>query len=506
MQVILQILLMNTLDLLIKCAENRLFQLETELYLIHNQLLVISKIPGLSDIESNCLMLEYNINFVKRKYLLTYIKLIKEKYKEKCSFNESISIHISSIDDGMISSFLFEVSGHQNAISDMTDTTLFNNDGKPESILLSVKRFFPYDMILPFIRNTQFMTKFLKIAFDDSMTDYNKVLKEVLSLFSFNKNNMYTFYIISEVLISYFKPNIPFNDNFQYTDFTFYERCRILTTKDYSILQEKVIKNLKFENKLNCVEDRQYSVRSFSKEINWHLPFDTTTIDNNEQQIFQHIIYELQKISVQSSYSIICLSLLRVSDYLTMTVSALKKVTITGADETFNVLLYIICTSRITNFISILNFAEKNCPSFMNESKIGYLIEQMKSATYFINSITLSNDKKREKDSKSLIIFPFLFQQGATQVLLDENKIEIVLYANETIPAVFKLVETPIENKSDSNKVIGYLQKFDIGVFNQLKDIRLVNTTKGLLPLHFGKQNYEKINDNDYEKYVASMM
>lgn len=497
--------IMNSLDLLIKCAEDKIFQIETELALLHKQLQVILKIPGISDIESNCMMLEYNINFVKRKYLLVYLKSIKEKFKEKCSLNESIAIHISSIDDGMISSFLFEVSGHQNALSDMTDTSLFNNDGQPENILRAVKQFYPYDIILPFVRNSQFMTKFLKIILDESISDYNKIIKEVLSLFSFNKNNAYIFYVVSEVLISYFKPHLPVNESTKISNFAFLEKCRILMTKDIDILQQKVFQNLNLKNRLKKGDDLQYSVRSFSKEINRPLPFDTTPDEKEEHQIFQYIVYELQKMSVQSSYSMICLIFLRISDYLTKTISALENVSITGADETFHILIYVICSARISSFLSTIEFVDKFCPSFMTESKIGYLIEQTKSATDFINSITLSSEKDK---SNSMIIFPFLYQGGATKVLLDENKIEIVLYQNEAILAVFKLSEKQNNNISDNDndKIIGYLQEFDIKQFNQLKDIRLVNTTEGLLPLHIGEQNYQKINDNDYEKYIASMI
>ena len=274
-------------------------------------------------------------------------------------------------------------------------------------------------------------------------------------------------------------------------------------TKDFDTLKQKVFQNLNIENKLNTNNDLQYSVRSFSKEINWPLPYDTTINETNEYQIFQYIVYELQKMSVQKSYSMICLVFLRISDYLTNTISALKNISMAGADETFNVLIYIICSARISNFLSNFEFVEKFCPSFMIESKIGYLIEQTKSSIEFINSFVISceNDK-----SKSMIIFPFLFQGGATKVLLDETKLEIVLYPNESIPAVFKLLEKQNIDSSSNNKVIGYLQEFDRETFNQFRDIRLINTTEGLLPLHLGKQNYQKINDNDYEKYIASMM
>ncbi|KAK8886247.1 hypothetical protein M9Y10_041706 [Tritrichomonas musculus] len=488
---------MNLLKLLIQSAEKKLFQIETELFLLREQLNTISLIPGISEIESNCLMLEYNINFVKRKYLLNYLKSLKESCKEKCSFNDSILIHISALDDGIISSFLFEVSGHQNALADMTDTTLFNNDGKPENILLSVKRFFPYDMILPLLHNVQFMTKFLKIVFDDSIDDHNKYVHDVISLFSFNRNNINIFYVVLEVLISYFRPDIIKNEQIVITDFSFYEKCRILMKEKYDIIKEKVLQNINFESKLSQSEDTQYSVRSFTKEIKLPYPFDIDIDKNNITECFQHIISELQKISVQNSYSMICLSFIRISDYLTMTLSALKSVSIIGADETFHILIYILCSSRISNFVSTLEFVDKNCPSFLTESRTGYLIEQMKSAMNFLNSIVIS--------PKDKIILPFLFQEGATKVLLNDPRLSIILYPNESIPAVFMLSE--VENSESENKeVIGYLQSFEKELLDQCKDVRLINTTKGLLPLYFGEKNYKKVDDNDYEKYIASMI
>lgn len=140
---------MSSLTNLINSAQQKLFQIETFLFILDKQLSTFTQTPGVSDTDFQCLMLEYNINFVKHKYLLEYLKTLETHFKEKLSINDSISIHISAI---MLieQQFISEISEHQNALSEITNLSLFNHDGKPENVIFGVQKFFPFDLILPF--------------------------------------------------------------------------------------------------------------------------------------------------------------------------------------------------------------------------------------------------------------------------------------------------------------------------------------------------------------------
>lgn len=485
---------MSSLTNLINSAQQKLFQIETFLFILDKQLSTFTQTPGVSDTDFQCLMLEYNINFVKHKYLLEYLKTLETHFKEKLSINDSISIHISAI---MLieQQFISEISEHQNALSEITNLSLFNHDGKPENVIFGVQKFFPFDLILPFFQQNHFMTKILNLVYDENTSkDYNTLVKEVLSLLTFNKRDLHTFFVISEVIVSYFKPEIEIEKQSRIANFAFYEKCKIILKDDFSLLP---IKPAEFQITTKC-SPNDFSLKPFTKVIERELPFDLDGLDVNKIDIFQHVICEIQKISVCSSYSLICASILRASDFLLNTVSSIRGNLPSGADETFNILIYVICASCISNFLATFEFLDRKCPSFLKESKIGYLIEQIRSCITFINSLVLS----RHSQHKNIrIVLPFLVQEGANTILLNSHKFDIVLYPNEHVPAVFQM-----SNTYNNKKTIAYLQEFDNDLFYPLCDVQLIDTIHGYLPLYNAEKSYPIIEDGDYEKYIASFV
>ncbi|OHS95264.1 hypothetical protein TRFO_02253 [Tritrichomonas foetus] len=506
---------MGILDVLIQCAGDRLFQIETELGLLKEQLSIIMQMPGANFIDAYILMLEYNINHVIHKYLNIYYNSLKENYKERCSLNDTINIHIQSMDKMSVSSFLFEISGHQNALADLTASSLFNNNGSPEGIIYAVKRFFPFDLILPQLQNFLFFSNFIKIIFEDKTKNYNKVVNNILSLFTFNDADKCVYIVISEVMLSYFCALLKGTKN----DFELAEKFKILITKDLDLLPKKSI-NYKFfginhekqqnsnqsENNFETTNDLKndiknsgstkdapvFTVKHFQKVFtDRKLPFDND-LQENEIKCMKHVVLELQKLSIRNSYSMIAAILHQASDFMSRAVSAIEGNAPAGADETFQVLIYLICSAQISNIKTILNLTDSFCFSFIKESKVGYIIEQFKSVIDFISSIKLSPSDK--------IIVPFLSQQGAIKI--DLNKFNVILDPNESIPVLFKYTG------NDINKAIAYIQNYEMNekeLYNR-KDIYLIQTMNGYLPLYTGDEDFHVVEDGDYEKFIASQI
>ena len=482
---------MSLLDTLLNCAENKLYQLENELNLIKIQLSIFPQMPGIDSKDSSILMLEYNMFFVVHKYLSKYYHALKDNYQEKCSYNDSLVIHFKAMQQMSINLFVSEITGHQQALSDLTESTLTNNGGTAEGTLLAVKRFFPYDLVLPLMINQLFFSKLLNFVFSLNLNstkykmtnaEYLKAVNNVLSLFRYNPIYKYVFIVISEMIVGYFSIKIPV----RLIDFEFSERCYILMTQKFKSLffnQISIINNEK-EKEINPIH---VSLRKFTNEVTDRKPFFPLDQEYaNEIKCMRHITLELKKSTLNNSFSMILLSFYQATQYLSKTVSELEGNSPTGADETFHFLIYLICSSNIFNWKSIIEMTEEFCFNFLKESKLGYILEQIKSANKYIDLIDISQNDK--------ILLPFLFQERAKTISIP--KFQILLYPNESVPAIF------IFTNDDNDIAKVYLQDYNKEMFT-LKDVKVIETRHGLMPLYFGSNKLEIIDDSDYERYIA---
>ena len=160
------------MELFLRAAENLIMQLETEMNIIKEQLPILEVTPSVSDIDINSYLLEYNIDYVKHKYLSIYYSNLLKSYSNNLSLKKSILVHISALEATSINSFLFEIAGHQNALSELTNSSLYNTGGSSEKILKSILNFFPFEIILPMFLEYDFCFQLMKIISDYKPQDH----------------------------------------------------------------------------------------------------------------------------------------------------------------------------------------------------------------------------------------------------------------------------------------------------------------------------------------------
>ena len=201
---------MSVYDIIIHATRNRIYMLEKMMDLIAEQIMYLENNKKLL----NQLLLEYNVDFVKHKYLVIYYEnLTKLCLTSGASFKNTILAHLKALEEMSVESFLSEIEGHQIALSDLLNASLFNNSSA-DTMLKAVYDFFPYEIVLPMFLDYNFCSQFFKLVIEFKQDKRKIILNKILGLFeSKYQSQKFIFIIIADMLLSYFIYNYSNNDS-----------------------------------------------------------------------------------------------------------------------------------------------------------------------------------------------------------------------------------------------------------------------------------------------------
>lgn len=326
----------------------------------------------------NQLLLEYDIDFVKHKYMkIYYEKLLQKGLSGNASFKSVIMGHIKALEETSVGSFLSEIEGHQIALSDLLNMSLFKNS-TVESLVSAVYDFFPYEIVLPMLMDYNFCSQFFKLIIESQKEKRKIIINRIFGLFKPKyQSQKFVFIIIAEMLFDYFNCFCTGNDlNEKYKSVINDNFDKILFDKD----EVEMLRN-------RCFTPNIFHVKPYAKQPNIVeiKLFDSSKL-NNEIVGLKYITLEFRKMACQPSVSMKILFILRVSNILKSELLNIKDL-LPGADELFKYYVYLICDSRLSNWYELLNYIDNNCFDFVKSSKFGYNIEQLKSCTKFIEDL-----------------------------------------------------------------------------------------------------------------------
>lgn len=423
---------MNSLDFIISAVERRISFIEIEMDLIAQQLDIITTMPGVTDVDANILMLQHNISIAKHRYFGLYLQELRTNYVKDCSFKNTIQIHINSMDNICYTAFIDEVSGHQIAISSLTETSLHSNGGSTHGVLNSISYFFPFDLILPKIAEYSFFSKLLKIALDYTIEKHNSSLRDIVDLLKPSQIEKFVYIGIAEILLMFFVSDQISNIfDTKLSDFKFYENCQLMFEDNLEPISFDVKSSLQRSN-VDLSKMMKFHIKKFEKITNFEPQFDEKS-SNFLIPWLAHVILQLRKISTQVSISLMACSLWTAVDWINSAIISSEGQLI-GADESFHYFVYILCEARLKNLCNIASTLETFCLSLYKTSKVDYLIQQLRSAEEFILTRGL-------KDTE-FVLYPFNEYSGATsdlQVELHGFKVYAwKRYLNHIVPSVFR--------------------------------------------------------------------
>jgi hypothetical protein len=441
---------MNVVALLVSAAEQCIAQIEYELHHIECQLNVDEQFSVLDVTNSSCLLLEYNIAVAKHSFYLSYSSAMKSGLGQSLPLDSAMSLHLSSLEENLVSSFLGEVSGHQIAISELLNRNLHTHGARSDSLLISVHYFFPYSEVLAFFRDRQFLPSFFKLIQRFVPEKRTHLLAELQNTFKPTGDVMVDL-LVAEFVLDLFT----LQHRSSLADFEFLERCRLFMLRDFSNLGL----DLRLLSSFPARARKRLSLRPYERVS----IIDSVDLVGSESEIvvLRHSVLELRKVSSECSCSMKLYRLLKSREYLTSALSAAGGSS-TGADESFYFVVYLVVAARIPDVLSGIELLRSTMFPFMAGTKVEFIVQQIASAAEFIQSRALSPPSrmllpfKSAEDDRPVTLWGF-----AVFAFREESEVPVLLHYTG----------------NHEDVVVAFTAKFD-ETFRP-GTLRMVQTTKG---------------------------
>ena len=381
---------MDVCERLLSSVGRLLERVENELLLIKSLVSDISHLQGADDKCLNALLLEYNIKVVEQKYIAMYYQALKTESTPRMSLKSLVSLHLSVLEEIQITSFVCEVQGHQMALSELLDRTLHNHGDIPELIIESVHLFFPFEEVCVYLSDSEFMSQFLGIVQNLSVANRKSSIVSVYRLFGeYAETDKFVYLLVSEILVDIFLETLP---SPSLADFEFVERCKIVMFRDNCPLPVD-LSGIKCE-----LKERDAVAPFYFKEFSPVFDAEVVEMSPKSTPSMRHIVTQLRRMKWQQSVSMKLYCILKAVEFLNRLLNRTLE-RLSGADESFQYFVGCLVDVRNQGIPSLVECLHMHCFHFVKDSRMGFLIQLLRSATEFISSFMLPKPER--------IAFPF---------------------------------------------------------------------------------------------------